>query len=57
MYMENINVKKFIKMSATEIECLHSVHYFYTIQIHNITSHNEQNVKHHITVHSKELHC
>lgn len=57
MYMENINVKQFIKMSATEIECLHSVHYFYTIQIHNITSHNEQNVKHHITVHSKELHC
>lgn len=34
LYIENINVKKFIKMSATEIECFHSVHYFYGFQIH-----------------------
>lgn len=59
MYNENINVKKIIKMSASEVECFHSLHYFYAIQIHNTTSHDEKNIEHYMNkaVHSKLLHC
>lgn len=48
MYNENINVKNFIKMSASEVECFHSLHYFYAIQIHNTTSHDEKNIEHYM---------
>lgn len=58
LYTKNINFKK-IKKPASEIECFHSVHYFYAIQIDNIISHDEKNIKHYmnIAVHSKVLHC
>lgn len=46
-------------MSASEVECFHSLHYFYAIQIHNTTSHDEKNIEHYMNkaVHSEELHC